>query len=235
MKRMPADASRITNCHGQRWAPGQNTSSKATQLENVMEAFRNLFERYNSRIQSHPTQISLISGAICTRDRACNFLVFGLGNDSPMWVDINRFGRTLFVENDPKWFEVVKEQNPSIDARLVDYGDVSVVKSLADPMTIIKSANPPDFLREQSWDVILIDGPRGYKPHHPGRAIPICWSAMIKNRQTDIFIDDANRDLERLFSDLLLRPGASNTVTVPRPSKASYLLWIMGNQLPNRC
>jgi hypothetical protein len=124
-----------------------------------------------------------------------------------------------------------KKQNPSIDARLVDYGDVTVAKSLSDPISLIKAADPPDFLEEEMWDVILIDGPRGYKPHHPGRAIPICWSAMIRSKQTDIFIDDANRDLERIFSDILLKPGASNTIVVPRPSKASHLLWIMGNQL----
>jgi hypothetical protein len=196
-----------------------------------MKQVSDIFYGYNHKIQSHPTQIATIAGAICTRDRACNFLVFGLGNDSPMWADINKNGTTLFIESDPKWLEAVKSRSPSINARLVDYGDITVSSSMENPLQVIKTAQPPDWLTDISWDVILIDGPRGYKPHHPGRALPICWSAMVRRRSTDIFIDDAHRDLERLFSELLLTSSASNTVIIPRPSKTSCLLWVMGDRL----
>jgi hypothetical protein len=110
----------------------------------------------------------------------------------------------------------------------VDYGDVTVASALADPDTVIAQAVPPAELRKRAWDVILIDGPRGHKAHHPGRALPICWAAALRGRSTDIFVDDAQRDLETVFSQRLLLPRSANSTVIPRPRRRSRLLWVMG-------
>lgn len=50
-----------------------------------------------------------------------NFLVFGLGRDSLMWAALNPRGRTLFLEEDPKWVHTVLKDAPALRAHTVRY------------------------------------------------------------------------------------------------------------------
>lgn len=50
-----------------------------------------------------------------------NFLVFGLGRDSLMWASLNPHGKTLFLEEDPKWVQTVLGDAPALRAHTVPY------------------------------------------------------------------------------------------------------------------
>lgn len=50
-----------------------------------------------------------------------NFLVFGLGHDSLMWAALNPRGKTLFLEEDPKWVQTVLKDAPALRADTVRY------------------------------------------------------------------------------------------------------------------
>jgi hypothetical protein len=51
----------------------------------------------------------------------CRLLVFGLGNDTPFWNQMNSEGRSTFLEDDRSWFEKITQAFPSIEAYLVAY------------------------------------------------------------------------------------------------------------------
>src|SRR5690606_27286497 len=83
------------------------------------------------------------------------------------------------------------------------------------------------ILAERKWDVILVDGPQGYKPQHPGRALPIWWAAQLRSPHTHVFVDDYNRPLEQSFADLLLG-GNSGKIVLPNEKRKGSMLWSMG-------
>ena len=49
----------------------------------------------------------------------CNVLVFGLGNDSYLWNEINKGGLTIFLEDDPTW--ISNFLNSNLKIQLIKY------------------------------------------------------------------------------------------------------------------
>jgi hypothetical protein len=192
--------------------------------------FRDIVLRhYDPETQLSQAKIEMIAGAIFSRSPGCNLLVFGLGNDSPFWHNLNIQGYTLFVENNKEWMERVLPTNPFLKAIFCDYAPVTVRRSLASPISILRRARPPEQLLERQWHVIIIDAPNGNRPHQPGRALPIAWAAQLAKPETHIFLDDYNRDVERSFANfLLINTGRRNYVVLdPKESKSS-MLWSIG-------
>jgi hypothetical protein len=79
-------------------------------------------------------------------------------------------------------------------------------------------------MSERRWDVIVIDGPPGYLPGHPGRALPITWTYRLQHRGMHIFLHDYDRPLERHFGANLLQP----TVIIPDRKNGAELAWRIG-------
>ncbi|KAL3818696.1 hypothetical protein ACJIZ3_004601 [Penstemon smallii] len=158
----------------------------------------------------------------------CNFLVFGLGHDSLMWASFNPGGKTLFLEEDPKWVQTVLKDAPALRADTVGY---RTQLSEADQLLKHYQSEPDcstgkSFLRgndkcrlalnqlsdevyDTEWDMIMVNAPRGYFSEAPGRMAAIYSAAvMARNRKksgvTHVFLHDVNRRVEQLYAEKFL-------------------------------
>lgn len=158
----------------------------------------------------------------------CNFLVFGLGHDSLMWTAFNPRGITLFLEEDIKWVHKVLSRAPLLrvhavryDTRLSDadylLASYKSIKECLPPQVTLQgnvgcrlalSELPEEFYRRE-WDVIMIDGPKGYFAAAPGR-MSVIFSAAVMARErkrpglTHVFLHDVNRKVEKMFAEEFL-------------------------------
>ncbi|KAF3944485.1 hypothetical protein ACB098_03G119800 [Castanea mollissima] len=158
----------------------------------------------------------------------CNFLVFGLGHDSLMWTALNPSGKTVFLEEDPKWFQTVLKDSPYLKAHTVKYRtQLSQADNLLSSYRSERLCSPseaylrgntrcrlalenlPDEVYETEWDLIMIDAPRGYFAEAPGRMGAIFSAAvMARNRKgsgvTHVFLHDVDRKVEKAFAEEFL-------------------------------
>ncbi|KAM7268478.1 hypothetical protein ACFE04_010644 [Oxalis oulophora] len=165
---------------------------------------------------------------VLKRISPCNFLVYGLGHDSLMWAALNPGGTTLFIEEDPKWAYKVLLHAPSLRVhtftyrtRLSDADDLLATYKFEPqclPANVRLKDNTrcklavselPDAVYDTEWDVIMIDGPRGYFGQAPGRMGVIFSSAvMARGRKspgnTHVFLHDVNRKVERVYAETFL-------------------------------
>ena len=152
-------------------------------------------EYYTPRIQLHMNVIKDILSTVASK-HGSKMLVFGLGYDSRMWYECTN-KNTYFVENN---YEYIKLNQAHISSdHIFHYTyptrcDTSM--SLKD--TEITAIPLPDgILARGPFDIILIDGPEGWKPELPGRLLPCYWSTRMSKPGTIIYIDDSSRPLER--------------------------------------
>lgn len=173
--------------------------------------------------QQSRSEIS-ISFNILRRRSPCNFLVFGLGHDSLMWSAFNTGGTTVFLEEDPKWFQDVLRKSPTLRAHNIRYptklsesNDLirtyrSEPKCLP-PRAHLKGnrrcrlalADLPDEIYETEWDLIMIDAPKGYFAEAPGRMGAIYSAALMARARrgegvTDVFLHDIERQVEKTYA-----------------------------------
>ncbi|KAL8520157.1 hypothetical protein ACS0TY_010904 [Phlomoides rotata] len=157
-----------------------------------------------------------------------DFLVFGLGHDSLMWAALNPRGRTLFLEEDPKWVQTVLKDAPALRTQTVRYrNQLSESDELLRHCRTEPDCSPQkSFLRgndkcrlalnmlsdevyDTEWDMIMIDAPRGYFPEAPGRMAAIYSAAvMARNRKksgaTHVFLHDVDRKVEKMYAQEFL-------------------------------
>jgi uncharacterized protein (TIGR01627 family) len=138
----------------------------------------------------------------------CRLLVFGTGYDTPLWLVLNRHGRTAFIEDDPHWIEMATRSCPDVEVHRVVYPTV-----LSEwPMLL---QNPertfielPAAVTAVSWDVILVDGPSGnlrsFRAAHgrepPGRPCSIAAARRLIRPGGDVFVHDCERPSEDAFT-----------------------------------
>eukprot|EP00262_Sarcandra_glabra_P007163 TRINITY_DN19789_c0_g1_i1.p1 TRINITY_DN19789_c0_g1~~TRINITY_DN19789_c0_g1_i1.p1 ORF type:complete len:280 (+),score=13.33 TRINITY_DN19789_c0_g1_i1:72-911(+) len=169
-----------------------------------------------------------ISFNVLKKRSPCNFLVFGLGLDSIMWSSFNPGGTTLFLEEDPKWYQAVLKNAPFLNAHAVRYRtQLSQADDLLKTYRKEPACMPPNvelrgndqcklalsFLPQEvydkEWDLIMIDAPKGYYNEAPGRMAAIFSAAvMARNRKgkgpTHVFLHDVNRRVEKTFAEEFL-------------------------------
>lgn len=178
-------------------------------------------------------QVHAILSAIAMAGPECRLLVFGCGNDSLLWASANASGTTVFVEDSRQWLETTRKRYPTLDIRHVNYPPPTVAESLPIDEARLRAAVMPAFMREQEWDIIIIDAPQGNTQKSPGRALPIYWSSLVARPHAQIFVDDYERDVERAHADKFLTVRRAWFATIPRqlqqgkPTKGQ-MLWSMG-------
>lgn len=171
-------------------------------------------ERDKNNIQLTPEQLKAITK---TLGRGCNFLVFGVGNDSPFWLKANKGGKTIFIENDKEWANKVKSMCPGIkiipinyDTKLSDWE-----KLINHPESLSLELGPE--IRNTNWDVILVDAPPGYAQDKPGRMKSIYQASILIKDRGHVFVHDCDRPVEQAYSDkYLLDANLIKEITILR-------------------
>lgn len=184
--------------------------------------------RFSPDVQIPVHQIEVIAAAIRARGPDCNLLVFGVGHDTGMWIDINHDGYTLFAETSSEWADKVSESVPEANVKLYDLPLQTVASSLETPLDLVANLSIPDFIAALPWDVIVIDGPPGFSNEMPGRAQEICWAGAVRGRDTHVFVHDYEREVEKLYSDLALRRPHREHAVISAHKGKRQLFWSIG-------
>lgn len=163
-------------------------------------------------VEKNPWQLSeqeylLVIDKLLSR-RPCNMLVFGVGNDSRLWMDHNREGRTAFLEDNEHWLKAVRKKIPDIEAYLVHYHTKRKDWQhwlKAERVKGLMLELPPELLLIK-WDIIFVDGPEGWSDDKPGRMRSIYTAAKLAHRSTDcdVFVHDCDRAVESFYSHRFL-------------------------------
>lgn len=174
----------------------------AYSLSNIRDLFRVIkLRNQHSGIQLRPAELIKVFNAINEFEH-CRMLVFGLGNDSPFWCDANENGRTTFLEDYQPWYDKITKKYPDIEAYPVTYpNSISRWKELLDqPEQLVLDL--PDEITNQSWDVILVDGPRGnnFFEETPGRMSSIYTASQLVGEKGYVFVHDAERTVENTYA-----------------------------------
>ncbi|KAL9454394.1 hypothetical protein AB3S75_009894 [Citrus x aurantiifolia] len=158
----------------------------------------------------------------------CNLLVFGLGHDSLMWASLNPRGTTIFLEEDSKLVHTILARAPALRVHTVTYrthlyeadhlmSSYRYEKYCLPPHVHLKGNTRcklvlnelPDDVYNREWDVIFIDGPRGYYAEAPGRMATIFTAAVMARARksggvTHVFLHDVDRKVEKAYAEEFL-------------------------------
>jgi glucuronoxylan 4-O-methyltransferase len=137
------------------------------------------------------------------RERApCRVLVFGVGRDTPIWIEANGGGRTVFLENLPKWIEHTRRTVPGAEVVRVAFETRRFQWRwlLSRPEKLMLDL--PAEILEAAWDVVFVDSPKGKSWKSPGRMQSIYTAAVLaRPAGGDVLVHDCNRRVERAYCD----------------------------------
>ena len=146
-----------------------------------------------------------------------NLLVFGLGRDSSTWEAVNHRGRTAFIEDLDDWIERSTSESPHRQVYRVEYQttveDSMGYRLVADIPGLPVMAN----IEDGSWDIVVVDGPRGWAPELPGRASSVLAASRFVRSGGVILVDDYDRPLEKHICRLVFGRDADAVLCRERP------------------
>ncbi|KAK1433092.1 hypothetical protein QVD17_09998 [Tagetes erecta] len=204
-------------------------NSQETLPKSVMKALVHYAANANSTNHMSQTDIKQILDVLKQCISPCNFLVFGLTPETLLWNALNHYGRTVFIDENRYYAAYMEEKYPEIEAYDVQY--TTKISELKELVTSVREQSQnecrpvqnllfsdckiglndlPNQLYELSWDVILVDGPRGYWPEGPGSISAIFTAGVLArskkggNHKTHVFVHNYNREVERVSSEEFL-------------------------------
>ncbi|KAJ4816361.1 glucuronoxylan 4-O-methyltransferase-like protein (DUF579) [Rhynchospora pubera] len=214
--------------HSQPLSFSPTLATEATRLpSHIFDTLLHYASLVNS--STHMPEPDMLAIASVLRRRApCNMLVFGLGAESPLWRALNHGGRTVFLDENSYYAEYMEGQHPGLETYDVSYttqvrdlhdllasaresrnSDCRPVQNLLFSECRLALNDLPNQLYDVNWDVILVDGPRGYSSKSPGRMAAIFTASVLarsakRDGTTDIMVHDYDREVERVCSEEFL-------------------------------
>lgn len=161
--------------------------------------------RIQELVASNPFQLSVREYTYLAEEierlAPCNVLVFGLGNDSALWDEINAEGKTIFLEHNREWYERILSKNPHLNCYFVQYHTrLSEWKILLARNPIKLKMDLPFEVMETPWDLIFVDAPEGYEITKPGRMQSIYMASILGQKGlSHIFVHDCDRPVEQAY------------------------------------
>lgn len=153
--------------------------------------------RFVTRGQMTLEEYVHIASVIDSR-KPCHVLVYGVGNDSELYLQANQNGQTVFVETSKKWIDDVRKRVPHANI-IHHHFPTSVRSSLKNGCT--SPYTRPNYVDMHPWDVIVVDAPFGGNDQGMGREFPIREAAERLNTAVgpvDVFVHDVDRELEKM-------------------------------------
>lgn len=128
-----------------------------------------------------------------------NMLVFGLGNDSIFWHEVNKGGRTVFIEDHIKWLSRIRGKHPYLETYQVTYNTKREQwKDLIDKPDLL-TLELPSEIESIKWDLIIVDGPMAFEDGKPGRMKSIYMASKLIKNGGDVFVHDVHREIEDVY------------------------------------
>ncbi|KAK0603272.1 hypothetical protein LWI29_003294 [Acer saccharum] len=208
---------------------GSTVQSSSTLPTTVINTLLHYASKSNDSYHMTHAELKRISDVLRKCSSPCNFLVFGITQETLLWKSLNHNGRTVFIEENRYYAAYYEELHPEIDVFDVQYttktseteelvaavkeqigNECRPVQNLLFSECKLGINDLPNHVYEVDWDLILIDGPRGDGPDGPGRMSPIFTAGVLArskkggNPKTHVFVHDYYRHVERLCGDEFL-------------------------------
>ncbi len=189
----------------------------------VLKQNKNTYGDYRDTIQSlveqNPNQMSFDEYVyiyeLIKSKSGCNLLIFGLGRDSELWLDVNKNGKTIFLEDNTEWINTVniqmKNLNKEIDIRHIRYSNLGydadrLLTEYESGQNNLNLDLTYDIL-DTNWDIIIVDAPAGYGDDVPCRMKSIYESYNLSNGRVDVdvIVHDAQRRIEKMYTNYFFK------------------------------